>query len=68
MRVVPALTVAVTEEEFRKRKRRLMLFPGLFAYALYKFLQVMGWHADSGFLLLASGLFSGVVALSLIHI
>jgi hypothetical protein len=60
---VPALTVAVTEEGFRKRKRILMLFPGLFAYALYKFLQVMGWHAEIGPLLLASGLFSAVVAL-----
>src|SRR6266487_1006035 len=63
MRVVPALTVAVTEEGFRRRKRILMLFPGLFAYALYKFLQVMSWHADSVSLLLASGLFSAVVAL-----
>jgi len=63
MRVVPALTVAVTEEDFRKRKRILMLFPGLFAYALYKLLQVWGWHADIVFLLLASGLFSTVVAL-----
>lgn len=63
MRVVPALTVAVTEEGFRKRKRILMLFPGLFAYALYKFLQAMGWHADIVFLLLAGGLFSAVVAL-----
>ncbi|TAL09940.1 MAG: hypothetical protein EPO02_08830 [Nitrospirae bacterium] len=63
MRVVPSLTVAVTEDGFRKRKRMLMLFPGLFAYALYKFLQVMGWHADIVSLLLASGLFSSGVAL-----
>lgn len=63
MRVVPALTVAVTEEDFRKRKRILMLFPGLFAYALYKLLQAWGWHADIVFLLLAAGLFSAVVAL-----
>lgn len=63
MRVVPALTVAVTEEGFRKRKRILMLFPGLVAVAFYKFLQSRGWHADSVFLLLASGLFSAVVAL-----
>ena len=64
MRVVPALTVAVTEGGFRRRKRMLMLFPGLFAYALYKFLQVMGWHADIVSLLLASGLFCGGVALA----
>jgi hypothetical protein len=63
MRVVPALTVAVTEEGVRKRKRILMLFPGLFAYALYKLLQARGWHADIVFLLLSSGLFSSVVAL-----
>ncbi|MDO8547024.1 MAG: hypothetical protein Q7R68_06655, partial [Nitrospirales bacterium] len=63
MRVVPALTVAVTEEGFRKRKRILMLFPGLFAFVLYKILQAWGWHADIVFLLLASGLFSAVVAL-----
>ena len=63
MRVVPALTVAVTEEGFRKRKRILMLFPGLFAFVLYKLLQAWGWHADIVFLLLASGLFSTVVAL-----
>ncbi len=63
MRVVPTLTVAVTEEGFRKRKRILMLFPGLFAYALYQFLQVMGWHDEIGVLLLASGLLSTVVAL-----
>jgi hypothetical protein len=63
MRVVPALTVAVTEEGFRRRKRILMLFPGLFAYALYKFLQAMGWHADIVSLLLASGFFCSVVSL-----
>jgi len=64
MRVVPALTVAVTEEGFRRRKRILMLFPGLVACALYKFLQAMGWHADIVSLLLASGLFCGGVALA----
>ena len=63
MRVVPSLTVAVTEEGFRKRKRILMLFPGLFAFVLYKLLHAWGWHADIVFLLLASGLFSAVVAL-----
>ncbi len=63
MRVVPALTVAVTEEEFRRRKRILMLFPGLIAFALYRGLKVMAWHDDILALLLASGLYSGVVAL-----
>jgi hypothetical protein len=63
MRVLPVLTVAVTEETFRKRKRILMLFPGLLAYALYKLLQAMAWHADIAILLIASGLFSSGVAL-----
>jgi len=64
MRVVPALTVAVTEEEFRKRKRILMLVPGLVAFALYRALKMMAWHSDIVALLLASGLFCGVVALA----
>jgi len=63
MRVMPALTVAVTEEDFRKRKRMAMLFPGLIAFALYRGLKVMAWHDDLVALLLASGLFSTVVAL-----
>ncbi len=63
MRVVPTLTIAVTEEEFRKRKRILMLFPGLVAFVLYRGLKMMSWHDDPGVLLLASGLFSAVVAL-----
>lgn len=63
MRVVPALTIAVTEEEFRKRKRILMLFPGLVAFVLYRALKMMSWHGDLVALLLASGLFSAVVAL-----
>jgi hypothetical protein len=63
MRVVPALTVAVTEDGFRKRKRILMLFPGLVAFVLYHGLKAMAWHDDPAALLLASGLFSVVVAL-----
>jgi len=63
MRVVPSLTVAVTEDGFRKRKRILMLVSGLPAYPLYKFLQAMGWHDEIGALLLACGLFSAVTAI-----
>jgi hypothetical protein len=64
MRVLPALTVAVTEDEVRKRKRILMAVPGLVAYGLYRALKVMAWHADIVALLAASGLFCGVVALA----
>lgn len=63
MRVLPALTMAVTEDAFRRRKRILMLFPGLLAYVLYKSLHAMTWHADIAILLFASGLFSSGVAL-----
>jgi hypothetical protein len=63
LRVVPALTVAVTEEGFRRRKRILMLFPGLIAFALYRGLKATAWHDDIVALLLASGLYSSVVAL-----
>src|SRR5439155_27131422 len=64
LRVVPALTVAVTEEEFRRRKRLLMLFPGLIAFALYRGLKATTWHDDIVALLLASGLYASVVALA----
>src|SRR2546422_8799568 len=64
MRVVPALTVAVTEEDFRRRKRIVMLVPGLVALALYRGLKVMAWHEDIVALLCASGLFASLVALS----
>ena len=63
MRVLPALTVAVTEEAFRKRKRILMVIPGLIAFALYRVLKIMAWHSDIFPLLLAGGLFSTAVAL-----
>src|SRR2546425_1025656 len=63
MRVVPALTVAVTEEGFRRRKRIVMLVPGLVALALYRGLKIMAWHEDIVALLCASGLFSSLVAL-----
>src|SRR2546427_1507265 len=55
MRVVPALTVAVTDEEFRRRKRILMVFPWLIAFALYRGLKAMAWHDDIIALLLSSG-------------
>jgi hypothetical protein len=62
LRIIPALTVAVTEESVRKRKRLLMLFPGLIAFVLYRALQVAGWHSDTIMLLLSGGLFSWCVA------
>jgi hypothetical protein len=62
MRVLPALTVSVTEAGFRKRKRIVMLFPGLLAYPLYRALYFADRHEDILALLVTTGLFSTVVA------
>src|SRR5437660_9827592 len=64
MRVVPALTLAVTEADFRRRKRVVMAVPGLVAFALYRGLKAAAWHQDIIVLLCASGLFSSLVALA----
>ncbi|OLB27540.1 MAG: hypothetical protein AUH95_00110 [Nitrospirae bacterium 13_2_20CM_2_63_8] len=64
MRVVPALTLAVTEADFRRRKRVVMAVPGLVAFALYRGLKAAAWHEDIIVLLCASGLFSSLVALA----
>ena len=63
MRVLPALTLSVTEAGFRKRKRILMLFPGLLAYPLYRGLYFLDWHDNILALLGASGLFAALVAI-----
>ena len=63
MRVAPALTLAVTEADFRRRKRVVMVVPGLVAFALYRGLKAAAWHEDIVALLCASGLFSSLVAL-----
>src|SRR5437667_5444815 len=64
MRVAPALTLAVTEADFRRRKRVVMVVPGLVAFALYRGLKAVAWHEDIVALLCASGLFSSLVALA----
>src|SRR5437773_9578407 len=64
MRVAPALTLAVTEADFRRRKRVVMVVPGLVAFALYRGLKAAAWHGDIIVLLCASGLFSSLVALA----
>src|SRR5438128_9887626 len=64
LRVAPALTLAVTEADFRRRKRVVMVVPGLVAFALYRGLKAVAWHEDIIVLLCASGLFSSLVALA----
>src|SRR2546427_10103902 len=63
LRVLPELALAVTEEGFRKRKRILMLFPGLLGFAIYRGLHLAGWHSHIVALLFATGVFSTLVAL-----
>ncbi len=63
LRVLPSLTLAVTEEQFRKRKRWLMLWPGLVAFALYRLLKLVTPFHDVFSLLLLSGCIAAATAL-----
>lgn len=36
LRVLPSLTLAVTDDSVRKRKRLVMFVPGLVAFAVYR--------------------------------
>ena len=63
MRVLPALALSVTEAAFRRRKRILMLVPGLLAYPIYRALYFVEWHDDILALVVSSGLFSTLVAI-----
>jgi hypothetical protein len=68
LRVLPALTLAVTEKEQRRRKRILMLFPGLVAFIVYRLLQSFDWHSHIVVLLVVTGLYSYAVAIvSYVH-
>jgi hypothetical protein len=68
LRMLPTLTLAVTEEAHRRRKRIVMLFPGLIAFILYRLLHAFGWHSEIIALLVASGLYSyGVAVVGYVH-
>lgn len=56
LRVLPSLTLAVTEPLVRKRKRVVMLVPGLVAFAIYRVVKLAYPLADPLALLLLSGL------------
>lgn len=63
LRVLPRLTKAVTEEPVRKRKRLVMLAPGLVAFAVYRIVKQFTPLADPLILLGLSGAVSAVTAL-----
>lgn len=62
LRVLPSLTLAVTEESVRKRKRLVMFVPGLVAFACYRAAKQGFSLAEPMTLLLLSGLISMVTA------
>lgn len=62
LRVLPRLALAVTESEVRKRKRRIMLVPGLVAFVLYRAGKFLYPFSDIISVLAFTGLASGVTA------
>ncbi len=63
LRVLPSLTLAVTEDSVRKRKRLVMFVPGLVAFAVYRAAKHGFSLADPLTLLLLCGLVSIATAL-----
>ena len=63
LRVLPSLTLAVTEDSVRKRKRFVMFVPGLVAFAVYRAAKQGFTLADPLTLLVLCGLVSLVTAL-----
>lgn len=62
LRVLPSLTLAVTEDSVRKRKRFVMFVPGLVAFAVYRAAKQGFSLADPLTLLVLCGLVSLVTA------
>ncbi|MBI4000961.1 MAG: hypothetical protein HY348_04165 [Nitrospira defluvii] len=63
LRVLPSLTLAVTEDSVRKRKRLVMFVPGLVAFAVYRAAKQGMSLAEPMTLLLLSGLVSLMTAI-----
>jgi len=62
LRVLPSLALVVTEESVRKRKRLVMLVPGLAAFVIYRLAKQVLPLSDAITLLAVSGLVSAVTA------
>lgn len=63
LRVLPSLAMAVAEESVRKRKRWVMVVPGLLAFAIFRATKHVLPLADPIVLLTMSGLMSAATAL-----
>jgi len=63
LRVLPSLSLAVTEDSVRKKKRIVMFVPGLVAFAVYRFAKLLLPLSEPVVLLAVSGLVSLVTAL-----
>ena len=62
LRVLPSLSLAITEAQVRKRKRLVKLVPGLAAFAVYRVVKLFDPVSDPLTLLALSGLLSAVTA------
>jgi hypothetical protein len=62
LRVLPSLTLAVTEERVRKRKRWVMMAPGLVAFVVYRVAKYATPLSEPLVLLAISGLISAATA------
>jgi hypothetical protein len=63
LRVLPSLSLAVTEDSVRKKKRIVMFVPGLVAFAVYRLAKLLLPLSEPIVLLMVSGLVSLVTAL-----
>ena len=63
LRVLPSLSLAVTEDSVRKKKRIVMFVPGLVAFAVYRLAKLLLPLSEPVVLLAVSGLVSLVTAL-----
>ena len=67
LRVLPSLSLAVTEDSVRKKKRIVMFVPGLVAFAVYRLAKLLLPLSEPIVLLMVSGLVAsgdGAVSLS----
>jgi hypothetical protein len=63
LRVLPSLSLAVTEGSVRKKKRIVMFVPGLVAFVVYRLAKLLVPLSEPIVLLAVSGLVSLVTAL-----
>jgi hypothetical protein len=63
LRVLPSLSLAVTEDSVRKKKRIVMFVPGLVAFTVYRVAKLLLPLSEPIVLLIVSGLVSLVTAL-----